>query len=53
MLFVLKTLGISQERYDSVVKSRLNPGVPSTEKRGKHWTNKIPESTIEKVKRTH
>lgn len=50
-LFFIKTLDISQKRYDNVLKKRRDSGVPSTDKRGKHIpSNKTPDDIIESVK---
>lgn len=50
-LFFLKTLDISQKRYDNVLKKRRCTGVPPTDQRGKHSPcNKIPQSDVNLVK---
>ncbi|CAH1983743.1 unnamed protein product [Acanthoscelides obtectus] len=50
-LFLLKTLNISQKRYDNVLKKRNRTGVAPTDQRGRHTpANKISDNDIAIIK---
>lgn len=50
-LFLLKTLNISQKRYDNVLKKRKPTGVAPTDQRGRHApANKISDNDIALIK---